>query len=136
MGFGFYPDGSDQETNEPPKEIEKPIPVEDETTPDVMPPHQEKLEPTFDQNLSMREYVEDTYHNATAVNTDRRGQIIADLKGYANGSEITVTYYLQMYPEADNKGMPNDIDLKKDRTHKNRKKIHNFKMRLYTIIWK
>lgn len=134
MGFGFYPDGSDQETNEPPKEIEKPVPVEDGTTPDVMPPHQEKLEPTFDQNLSMREYVEDTYHNATAVNVDRRGQIIADLKGYANGSEITVTYYLQMHPEADNKGMPNDIDLKKDRTHKNRKKIHNFKMRLLNSL--
>ena len=135
MGFAtFYPNGTNQETAEPLKEVPKPIPVEEGEVPSKMPEKEEILQPSFDQNLSHKDFVDDTYHNVTAVNTDRRADIVKDLLGYAEGSPIEVTYYAKTDPESDVKGTHNNIDLKKGDVHKNRLKIHRFEMRLLSSL--
>jgi len=129
MGFGFYPDGTNQETAEPVHEVEKPIPVKNDQTPEVVP-DKPFLKPAPDEALSKQKFVIDSFHNQTALNTGRHAQIIADLKGFAEGSEKEVVYYKQNYSETNSLGIHGDPDVKLDRVHKNALKIHGFKLRM------
>ena len=131
MGFaktdGYYPDGTDKETAEPIKKLEPA--VSPETTSELVPKDPEVI-PAPEQKLSDTHFVINTFNNMTAVNTDRRAQIVDDLKGFANGSAVEVTYYKQTYAESDTKGIPKDADIKTDRTHKSMLKIHGFELRM------
>lgn len=131
MGFakadGYYPDGKDRETAEPIKEIEPP--VSPSTIPELVPKKEEVIPPP-EEKLSDTHFVINTFNNRTAVNTDRRAQIVDDLKGFANGSAVEVTYYKQTFAESDTKGIPKDADTKMDRTHKSMLKIHGFELRM------
>ena len=100
MGFGgFYPDGTDKDTGEPIHEITPPVPIPSDTTPEEIGPKKEELIPPPDEKLSNQKYVIDTTHNKTDVNTDRIAQVVADLKGYAEGTPLIVTYYKQNFSE-------------------------------------
>lgn len=134
MGFAFYPNGTNQDTAGPIKEVVKPNPVEEGEVPSKMPEDEKVLEPSFDQNLSHKDYIDDVVHNVTAVNSGRRADIIKDMLGYAEGSPVIVTYYAKTDPESDVKGTHNNIDLKKHDVHKNRLKIHQFEMRLLSSL--
>lgn len=83
-----------------------------------------------DAELSNRKYVINTQNNATGINTDRSYQVVADMKGYAEGSAITVTYYKEHYSETDVRGKYDDTDDGVHDAHKSVLKIHNFEMRM------
>ena len=83
-----------------------------------------------DAELSNRKYVINTQNNATGVNTDRSFQVVADMKGYAEGSAITVTYYKEHYSETDVRGKHDETDITVHPVHNSILKIHNFEMRM------
>ena len=83
-----------------------------------------------DTELANRKYVINTMNNATGINTDRSFQVVADMKGYAEGSAIQVTYYKEHYAETDVRGKHDDTDLDIHPVHKSVLKIHNFEMRM------
>lgn len=129
MGFaGYYPDGTDQETAQQTQEMDKPTPVPANTTPELVPKETEVI-PAPDEKLSEKEFVIDTFHNKTSINTDRAAQVVADLKGYAEGSILTVTYYKQTAAETNSKGIQSDVDIQAHQTHKSLLRIHGFEMR-------
>lgn len=127
--MGFYPDGTNKETVSPVKEVEKPIPVSNTTIPELVP-KDKIIVPPPDEKLANQKFVIDTFHNITSVNTDRAAQVVADLKGFAEGSHISVTYYKQSYAESDVKGIGKDPDIYAHKTHKSSLKIHGFEIRL------
>ena len=129
MGFAFYPNGTNQETVAPVQEVEKPIPVANDQTPEVVP-DKPILKPAPDESLSHQKFVIDSFHNQTALNNGRHAQIIADLKGFAEGSEKEVTYYRQNFSETNSLGIHGDPDVTLDRVHKNALKIHGFCIRI------
>lgn len=83
-----------------------------------------------DTELSNRKYVINTMNNATGINTDRSFQVVADMKGYAEGSAIQVTYYKEHYSETDIRGKADDTDDGVHPAHRSILKIHNFEMRM------
>jgi hypothetical protein len=83
-----------------------------------------------DKELANRKYVINTQNNATGINTDRSFQVVADMKGYAEGSAITVTYYKEHYSETDVRGKYDDTDDGVHDVHKSVLKIHNFELRM------
>lgn len=124
-----YPDGTPKETAEPIKDLDKPNPISPDTTPELVPKHKE-IFPPIDEKLAHTHFVIDTFHNMTSVNTDRAAQVIADLKGYAEGSPVKVTYYKQQFAETDTKGIQNDADVRQHQVHKSMLKIHGFEIRM------
>ena len=130
MGFaGFYPDGTDKETADPIDVAEKPIPVSDSTVPELVPKNPEVVAPP-DEKLSNVHFVINTFNNITSVNTDRRAQVVTDLKGFAEGSPLIVTYYKQTFAETDTKGIQKDADIMMHKSHKSALKIHGFEIRV------
>ena len=83
-----------------------------------------------DAELTNRKYVINTQNNATGINTDRSFQVVADMKGYAEGSAITVTYYKEHYAETDVRGKFDETDITVNNVHNSILKIHNFEMRM------
>lgn len=130
MGFaGYYPDGTDKETANPIEVADKPVPVSDTTTPELVPKNPELVDPP-DEKLSHTHFVINTFSNITSVNTDRRAQVVSDLKGFAEGSPLIVTYYKQTFAETDTKGIQKDADIMMHKSHKSALKIHGFEIRL------
>lgn len=130
-GSGYYPDGQDRETANPPKEVSpSPVPQASDTTIPELVPKVRELGDVPDESLADQSFVFDTYHNKTSVNTDRRAQTVADLKGFAEGSPLIVTYYKQIYAETDTQGIQKDVDVMQHRAHKSSLKIHGFEIRL------
>ena len=82
-----------------------------------------------DEKLVEKTYVDDTFHNATAVNVDRFPGVVKDLRGFADGKAITVTYYKEHYSETDIKAVhwTNKIV---HPVHSSVLKIYNFEIRL------
>ena len=104
-------------------------PIVDATTPGLTGREElTVLDP--DAELANRKYVINTMNNATGINTDRSFQVVADMKGYAEGSAIQVTYYKEHYSETDVRGKHDDTDLDIHPAHKSVLKIHNFEMRM------
>ena len=83
-----------------------------------------------DAELTNRKYVINTQNNATGINTDRSFQVVADMKGYAEGSALTVTYYKEHYSETDVRGKSDETDITVHPAHNSILKIHNFEMRM------
>lgn len=83
-----------------------------------------------DTELTNRKYVINTQNNATGINTDRSFQVVADMKGYAEGSALTVTYYKEHYSETDVRGKADDTDDGVHPAHRSILKIHNFELRM------
>ena len=125
----YYPDGTPKETANPIEDMRKPNPIGVDQTPDITPKKQEIIPPQ-DETLSHQKFIIDTFHNMTSVNTDRYAQVIDDLKGYAEGSPILVTYYKMQYAETNSKGVANDMDIENHQSHKSALKIHGFEIRL------
>ena len=82
-----------------------------------------------DEKLAKKLYVQDTFHNKVGVNAGRFPEVIYDLKGFAEGSEITCTYYKEHYSESDIKGRYHTEETLHD-AHKSVLKIVDFRMRL------
>lgn len=132
-GSGYYPDGTNKETEELPKESEPIIPASDTTTPELVPKVQE-LGDVPDESLSRQSFIFDTFHNMTSVNTDRRASTVEDLRGFAEGTPTIVTYYKLSYAESDTQGVPNAHDVMQHRAHKSTLKIHGFEIRILGSI--
>ena len=104
-------------------------PIVDATTPGLTGREElTVLDP--DAELTNRKYVINTMNNATGINTDRSFQVVADMKGYAEGSAIQVTYYKEHYSETDIRGKSDDTDDGVHPAHRSIFKIHNFEMRM------
>jgi len=132
-GSGYYPNGTGQETANVPQEATKPVPASFTDTPELVPKTAE-IGDIPDESLADQQFVFDTFHNMTSVNTDRRAQTIADIKGFAEGSPLVVTYYKQIFAETDTRGMPKHQDVMNHRAHKSALKIHGFEIRLLGSI--
>lgn len=87
-----------------------------------------------DQELTKRKYVINTVNNQTAVNMERLPDVIADLKGFAEGSPVKVTYYKENYSETDVKGKPDDNEGGLHGVHKSVLKIHGMELRLTSSL--
>lgn len=118
MGFGYKPD------NKGPVEIPTVIGENPAVSPAV-----EKPLVTPDEELTDRKYVQDTFHNNTGVNVERFPNVVSDLKGFAEGSSVKVTYYKEHYSETDIKGR-HATEESLDPTHKSVLKIFNFELRM------
>ena len=82
-----------------------------------------------DEKLVDQKYVDDTFHNATAVNVDRFPQVVKDLRGFADGKPITVLYFKEHYSETDIKGRHYTVE-STNNVHNSVLKIYNFEIRL------
>ena len=118
MGFGTKPD------NKPVASI----PTVTGDNPAVSPANDIPLT-NPDEKLAKKLYVQDTFHNQVGVNTMRFSEVIADLKGFAEGSEVNCTYYKEHYSETDTKGRYHTEEHLHD-AHKSVLKIVDFRMRL------
>lgn len=118
MGFGTKPD------NKPVASI----PTVTGDTPSVSPANDAPLV-NPDEKLAKKLYVQDTFHNKVGVNAGRFPNIIYDLKGFAEGSEITCVYYKEHYSESDVKGRYHTEEALHD-AHKSVLKIVDFRMKL------
>ena len=84
-----------------------------------------------DDELTQRKYVINTMNNETGVNTGRLFDVVADLKGFGEGTATTVTYYKENYAETDVRGRQDDTEGGYLNTvHKSMLKINNFEIRL------
>ena len=119
MGLGIKPN------NKPTASI----PPVDGQTPAVLPAKEEVIVGDPDERLAQKKYVEDTFHNRTSVNTDRFHQVVDDLKGFAEGSAVKVTYYKEHYSETDIHGRHNTEESLHN-AHKSVLKIIGFEMRM------
>ena len=120
MGLGIKPN------NKPTADIPPVIGSE----PAVVPAKEEEVvlgDP--DERLAQKKYVNDTFHNRVSVNVNRFPQVVSDLKGFAEGSPIKVTYYKDHYSETDVKGR-NATEESLHTAHKSVLKIIDFEMRL------
>ena len=85
--------------------------------------------PSPDETLQKKRYVADTFHNRVGVNTRRFGDVIADLKGFADGAPVKVTYYKEHYSESDIRGR-HHTEESLHRVHKSVLKIIGFEIRM------
>ena len=83
-----------------------------------------------DELLTKRKYVINTQNNNTGVNTERLATVVADLRGFAEGSLIHVTYYKEMYSETDVKGRYDHTEGALNHAHKSVLKINGFEMKM------
>lgn len=83
-----------------------------------------------DELLTRRKYVINTQNNRTGVNTERLNTVVSDLRGFAEGSYLKVTYYKVLYPETDTKGKYNQTEGALNHVHKTMLKINGFEMKL------
>lgn len=120
--MGFYPDN--KATAETPA-----VPVD---TPGIKVDGATVRKP--DENLTERKYVVNSVNNQTAVNTERLGTVVADLKGFAEGTPKEVTYYKEHYSETDIKGKRDDPDDTLNNAHKSILKIYGFEIRFTTSL--
>lgn len=118
MGFGTKPD------NKPVASI----PTVTGDNPAVSPANDLPLV-NPDEKLAKKLYVQDTYHNKVGVNTQRFPEVIYDLKGFAEGSEVSCVYYKEHYSESDVKGRYHTEEALHD-AHKSVLKIVDFRMRM------
>ncbi len=86
--------------------------------------------PKPDEELTKQKFVINTVNNRTGVNTERLATIVEDLKGFGEGSALTVTYYKGNYSETDVKGKQNKEHNTLSRAHQAVLKINNFEIRL------
>ena len=82
-----------------------------------------------DEKLVEKKFVDDTFHNETAVNVDRFPGVIKDLRGFASGHPIKVTYYKEHYAETNSKGRHNT----EESTHTAHRSI--LKIKDFELIW-
>lgn len=80
-----------------------------------------------DEKLVERQIVDDTFHNETAVNTERFPGVIKDMRGFAAGHPIKVTYYKEHYAETNSKGRHNTEE-STHKVHRSVLKIKNFEL--------
>lgn len=118
MGFGYKPD------NKEPAAIPEVI----GDNPSVKPAEEQVLH-NADETLQKKDYVADTFHNRVAVNTRRFVDVVADLKGYADGSPIKVIYYKEHYSETDFHGR-HHTEEHLHNVHKSVLKIIDFEIRM------
>ena len=118
MGFGIKPDH---------KGIAEP-PVNIGDNPAVTPIEKPVL-PSPDEKLQKKKYVADTFHNRVGVNTRRFVDVIADLKGFAEGAPVKVIYYKEHYSETDVLGR-HHTEESMHVAHKSVLKIIDFEMRM------
>lgn len=88
------------------------------------------VEPTADKKLVDKEYIKDSYTNATAVNLDRYASIKAALSAYIEGSTIKVTYFHHVNNESLARAMASDVSMMLDDAQISFLKINNFEMKL------
>lgn len=93
-------------------------------------PKEEYVITNPDEQLTNRKYVINTNNNRTSVNTERLKTVADMLKGFAEGSPLTVTYYKQHYSETDVKGELDRAEMTVNPVHKSVLKIHGFEIRL------
>lgn len=86
--------------------------------------------PMPDELLTRRKYVINTQNNRTGVDTQRLNTVVSDLRGFAEGSYIKVTYYKVLYPETDTKGKYNQTEGALSHVHKTMLKINGFEMKM------
>ena len=118
MGFGIKPDNKPSAS----------IPPISSITPAVVPA-KEVILGDPDQRLAQRKYVENTFHNRTSVNVKRFGQVVSDLKGFAEGSPVKVIYYKEHYSETDLHGR-HATEESLHNVHKSVLKIIDFEIRM------
>lgn len=123
MGFGPPNNGN---------KVPASIPTVIGTTPAVTPIEDTPVKAP-EEKLVDNKYVLDTFHNKTGVNVGRFPSVIADLKGWAEGTPQTVTYYKEHYAETDIKGRPNTEE-SISKVHASILKIFNFEMRFTTAL--
>ena len=90
--------------------------------------------PEPDDIYSKREYAKNTFNNQQAINIDRRAQIVNYMKGFAEGSPITVTYYKDQNPETDIGGKLKISEFDMNDVHYSYLRIHGFEMRLTAAL--
>lgn len=86
--------------------------------------------PTADQKLADKEYIKDSYTNATAVNLDRYASIKNALTAYVEGSTIKVTYFHHVNNESLARATSSDVSMMLDDAQVSFLKINNFEMKL------
>lgn len=118
MGFGS--DELNKETAAIPEQIVD--------NPAVKPAEPVVIKPA-DEKLVEERYVEDVFHNKVGTNVDRFPQVISDLKGFAEGSPVKVTYYKEHYSDADTRGRHNTEESVHN-AHNSVLKIMNFELRM------
>ena len=84
--------------------------------------------PEPDDIYSKREYAKNTFNNQQAINIDRRAQIVNYMKGFAEGSPITVTYYKDQNPETDIGGKLKISEFDMNDVHYSYLRIHGFEI--------
>lgn len=89
-----------------------------------------EVEVSPDQIIASRDYVVNTYANREAINTGRRTDAVAMLRGFAEGSAIKVTYYHRLDTVANTQGLPKAIDDELSRNHAGYYKILEFELKL------
>lgn len=86
--------------------------------------------PQPDDIFAQRSYVKSTFNNQQAINIDRRGQVVQYMKGFAEGSPLTVTYYKDQNPETNVGGKNKISEFNMNDVHFSYLKIHGFEIRL------
>jgi len=75
-------------------------------------------------------YTKNTFNNRTALNTDRMSPVVKALKGYVEGSPITVTYYSFLHNFTDKRSGYTSYTDMLSRAIRCFKKIENVKLRI------
>ena len=86
--------------------------------------------PSFDKITSGDMYTKKSYFNKEAINADRYNNILKKLKGYADGSEITITYFKKVHSDTNNNSMDMDVSFDLNNVYQNYIQINNFKIKL------
>ena len=86
--------------------------------------------PSFDKIVSGDMYTKKTYFNREAINADRYNCILKKLKGYADGSEISITYFQKIHSNTNNNSMDMDMSFDLNNIYSSFIQINNFKIKL------
>lgn len=118
--MGFYPDNKEPVA----------VPAVTNNTVGIEPNSANEVIYSPDEQLAQRKYVINTVNNATGVNHQRLDTVVADLKGFADGTPVKVTYYKEHYSETDLKGKQHNTEGALHNAHKSILKIYDFEIRM------